>query len=206
MRLCIFAYTDPWRDSALESDIIYHEYMHGISNRLTGGPSNNRCLKTVQAKAMGEGWSDMAGLMLRTTPSDRRDMQFGVGGYVRNKFSIRPWPYSSDKSVAPQMYSDIPGLPNHSMGAVWATMLFEVYWNLIGDYGFDASWLHGVGGNNIMMQLITDGLKLQRCSPTFIVARDAILLAAKENYGSDDFMPCLIWDGFARRGLGLNAN
>eukprot|EP01083_Nonionella_stella_P052450 139132_1 len=205
MRMYIWTYTTPWRDSSSASDVIYHEYMHGISNRLTGGPSASRCLRTVQARGMGEGWGDMTGLMLRTQGSHNRDMKFGVGGYLTNKQSIRPWPYCSNKKVSPQMYSYIPKLHNHSKGAVWATMLFEVYWNLIDEYGFDSSWLHGHGGNNMMMQLMTDGLKFQPCSPTFIDARDAILSAAQENYGSDDFLPCLIWDGFARRGLGCNA-
>jgi hypothetical protein len=41
-----------------DGDIVLHEYGHGVSNRLVGGPSNTSCLGGVQAGAMGEGWSD----------------------------------------------------------------------------------------------------------------------------------------------------
>ena len=34
----------PFRDGSLESGIVIHEYGHGISTRLTGGPANSGCL------------------------------------------------------------------------------------------------------------------------------------------------------------------
>ncbi len=52
----------PDRDSDLDNGVIAHEYGHGISNRLTGGPSNVSCLNsTVHLEHMGEGWSDYFG-------------------------------------------------------------------------------------------------------------------------------------------------
>ena len=39
----------------LDNGIIVHECGHGISNRLTDGPSSSGCLSNV--KQMGEGWS-----------------------------------------------------------------------------------------------------------------------------------------------------
>lgn len=48
---------DPFqRDGDLDNVIIAHEYGHGISNRLTGGPSQAGCLQNEEQ--MGEGWSD----------------------------------------------------------------------------------------------------------------------------------------------------
>eukprot|EP01083_Nonionella_stella_P140453 430752_1 len=206
MRMYIWTYAKPGRDSSFNSDIVYHEYMHGVSTRLTGGPSNVWCLRVDQSAGMGEGWGDFFGLMLRTKVGMNRTMKFGVGGYVANKFTIRPWPYSSDKKVAPQMYNMIGSLHAHSKGAVWATMLFEVYWNLVDGYGFDPAWLHGSAGNHMMAQLVLDGMKLQPCTPKFTDARDAILKAADESFAGDDWLKCLIWDGFASRGLGVNAD
>ncbi|MEN0007021.1 MAG: M36 family metallopeptidase, partial [Bacteroidota bacterium] len=69
--------------------------------------------------------------------------------------------------------------------------------------GFDEDFYHGTGGNNIAMQLVLDGLKIQPCSPDFIEARDAILTADSINY--DGAHQCLIWETFARRGLGASA-
>ncbi|HMG16389.1 MAG TPA: M36 family metallopeptidase, partial [Saprospiraceae bacterium] len=43
------------RDGSLDNAIIAHEFTHGISNRLTGGPSSAGCL--TSGEQMGEGWS-----------------------------------------------------------------------------------------------------------------------------------------------------
>ena len=41
-----------------EADIVYHEYTHGLSNRLVVDANGNSTLGDVQAGAMGEAWSD----------------------------------------------------------------------------------------------------------------------------------------------------
>src|SRR5690606_17729570 len=48
-----------------------------------------------------------------------------------------------------------------------------------------------------------DGLKIQGCSPTFVISRDAIIAADQLLTGGDN--RCLIWTTFARRGLGFSA-
>ena len=42
------------------------------------------------------------------------------------------------------------------------------------------------------------------CSPGFVDGRDAILLADELNYGGRHY--CAIWDAFAGRGLGVDAD
>ena len=37
----LFNYTSPGRDGDLDNQIMVHEYGHGVSNRLTGGPANS---------------------------------------------------------------------------------------------------------------------------------------------------------------------
>ena len=49
--------TNVRRDGAMETDIIVHEMTHGITNRLTGG-GTARCLQTLEAGGLGEGWGD----------------------------------------------------------------------------------------------------------------------------------------------------
>ena len=83
-------------------------------------------------------------------------------------------------------------------------MLWQMYWQLVDEYGFDPDFYHGTGGNNIALQLVMDGLKLQPCDPGFVEARDAILLADEvNNKGANQ---CLLWDAFAKRGLGVSAD
>ena len=50
------------------------------------------------------------------------------------------------------------------------------------------------------IQLVMDGMKLQACSPGFQDGRDAIFAADVLNY--DGIHECLIWEVFARRGMG----
>jgi hypothetical protein len=85
-------------------------------------------------------------------------------------------------------------------------MLWEVYWNLIDRYGFNAD-LYGAwssGGNNLALQLVMDGMKLQVCRPGFVDGRDAILMADVALTGGAN--RCEIWRGFTKRGLGASAN
>ena len=91
----------------------------------------------------------------------------------------------------------------HGVGFVWCTMLWDLSWALIDEYGYDTDLYNGTGGNNIAMALVIEGLKLQPCNPGFVDGRDAILQADQMLYGGAN--ECLIWQVFARRGLGASA-
>jgi extracellular elastinolytic metalloproteinase len=199
------------RDSDLDAGIITHEYGHGISNRLTGGPTVTGCLSN--AEQMGEGWSDFFGITLTAQQGDNPLVQRGVGNYVifegRDGDGIRPTPYSTDMDVNPSTYAFVanPAISQpHGIGYVWATMVWEMYWNLVDRYGFNPniydSWQ--TGGNNLALQLVIDGLKFQPCRPGFVDGRNAILQA--DTALTDGANQCEIWRAFAKRGLGVNAN
>lgn len=194
-------------DSDFDNGVVAHEYGHGISNRLTGGPSTSACLSNQEQA--GEGWSDWFALVMTHVPGDQADDPRPIGTFMVNEPTdgpgIRNFPYSRDMNVNPLTYNDIKTLSiPHGVGHVMATMLWDLYWDLIDQYGYDADLYHGTGGNNIAMQLVMDGLKLQPCSPGFTDVRDAILLADAVNNGGAN--ECLIWKAFARRGLGFSAD
>ena len=195
------------RDSDFDNGIIAHEYGHGISNRLTGGGGNSNCLGgTEQA---GEGWSDFWTLVLGAKISDTPMATKGVGNYVTfnpiNGPGIRNFPYTTDLAVNPQTYADIAGtnVP-HGVGEIWMSMVWEVYWELVTKHGFDPDLYNGTGGNNLTIQLVIDGMKMQNCRPNFVQARDAILMADMVNNGGAN--QCEIWRGFAKRCLGVDAD
>lgn len=196
-------------DGTLDNGIIAHEYGHGISIRLTGGAFNSGCLNN--AEQMGEGWSDYFGLILTMKEGDTPEQRRGIGtfaiGQPTDGNGIRPAPYSTSFAINNFTYgaTNNPGLSQpHGVGFVWATMLWDLTWDLIDEYGFDPDFYEGTGGNNIALQLVVDALKLQPCSPGFVDGRDAILLADQlANNGENQ---CLIWNAFAKRGLGLSAD
>lgn len=193
-------------DGDFDNVIVAHEYGHGVSNRLTGS-SGVGCL--IYDEQMGEGWSDFIGMMLTTKPTDTGAQKRGVGTYVQREatsgLGIRPFPYSTDMVINPMTYDNIKSAAvPHGVGSVWCTMLWDLYWAMIDEYGFDPDIYHGTGGNNKAIQLMMDGLKLQGCHPGFVDGRNAILLADDINNGGAN--KCLIWKVFARRGLGFSAS
>jgi hypothetical protein len=195
------------RDGSLDNGVIIHEYGHGISNRLTGGPTHTACLQNVEEA--GEGWSDYFALVLTAKPGEVGAQARPIGTWLFNQApdgsGIRPWPYSTDLSVNPSHFTSIQGVSvPHGVGTVFATMLWDMYWNLVDRYGFDPDLYDGDGGNNMALQLVIDGLKLQPCSPSFVESRDAILQADVLDYGGAN--QCAIWAAFAKRGLGVSAS
>ena len=136
----------PDRDSDLDSGVIVHEYGHGLSNRLTGG--NVGCLDNPEktpgvpdGEQMGEGWSDFLALALTARSEDTATTSRGMGNYVvfegPNGVGIRPTPYTTDMTVNPATYQDVIddagttlSIP-HGVGYVWASTIWEVYWNLV---------------------------------------------------------------------------
>jgi len=209
MQMFIWNQTSPDRDGDLDAGIVLHEYGHGISIRQTGGPGNSSCLSN--SEQAGEGWSDWQTIIYTAKSGDTGATRRGVGTYVLGQpvdgNGIRAYPYSTDMGIDPRTYADTQtATVPHGVGSIWTATIWEVYWNLVDQYGFNpdfyADWSQG--GNLLAMQLVNDGLKLQPCSPGFVDARDAILAADQALTGGAN--QCLLWEGFAKRGLGFSAS
>jgi hypothetical protein len=210
----------PEIDGEIDNTIPTHEYTHGISNRLVGGPQNVTCLQNLEQ--MGEGWSDWYALMITQNwpaSSVSGDHNRTIGSYASGydtviNVGIRTYPYSTSIAVNPWTYdslarlrlSGIPLSPDpHTVGEIWCEMLWNLTWKLVDDYGIGNNIFNSTqtGGNNIALSLITEGLKLTSCSPGFVDGRDGILKADTTLYGGKYSNE--IWRVFASRGLGYSA-
>jgi uncharacterized repeat protein (TIGR01451 family) len=205
-------------DACYDNGVIIHEYAHGVSIRLTGGPSNTGCLPDFdddgndfpdRGEQMGEGWSDFFGMAFTTRPEDDGVQPRGIGTYLLNetadKKGFRNYPYSTDMNINPLIYNDIKTLSvPHGVGSVWATMLMDMYWKFIELYDFNPDWTNTASGNYKSCFLIMEAMKLQPCRPGFVDGRNAILEADNIHFGG--IHAKLIWEVFARRGLGMNAD
>lgn len=206
MQMFLWNRTTPNRDGDFDSGIIAHEYGHGISTRLVGGPGTNALGGSEQ---MGEGWSDFFGLMLTMKAGDIGTDGRGIGTYALGQPTtgdgIRPTKYSTNRSINDTDYADINGLAvPHGVGYAFATILWDMTWALIDQEGFDADFYNGTGGNNVAMALVIEGLKNTANNPGFVSGRDGILQADKDLY--NEKYKCLIWKAFAARGVGRDAN
>src|SRR5690606_21764730 len=153
------------------------------------------------------GWSDCIGLMT-TFQAHYCSVPLGIGTYASFEPTdgpgIRPFRYSTDMAINPATYDTIKAgvtIP-HGVGTVWASMIWDMTCMLVDDYGIDDT-IGGTGGNNLALQLVMDGMKMQQCNPTFVQARDAVIAADVANNGGAN--RCAIWEVFARRGLGASA-
>jgi Zn-dependent metalloprotease len=220
MQMYVWTAATPDRDSDFDNGIIAHEYGHGVSNRLTGGPANSSALNNQQSGGMGEGWSDFFALMLTQRPTDLPGDRYGIGTYAINQppngTGIRSFPYSYDMAINPMTFANYgtgggQSTAVHFAGARWCSALWDMNWLLIGKHGYDPDLSTGYApgggpasaGNKLTMRLVIDAMKLQPANPSFIQARDAILAADLALTGGQNRRE--IWAAFARRGLGASA-
>lgn len=214
MQMYLFTSTTPNRDGDLDNGVIVHEYGHGLSNRLTGGPANSSCLSN--AEQGGEGWSDYLALMMTTNWATAqvtdgalsRPMGTYVLGQATTGAGIRNHPYSTNMAINPWTYADLAGSGGevHVIGEIWCTALWEMTWEMINQDGINPNLFNpaGTGGNTAAMKLVIEGMRLQPCSPGYIDARNAILKADTLFYGAK--YSCSIWKAFAKRGMGQGAS
>jgi uncharacterized repeat protein (TIGR01451 family) len=181
-------------------------YALGIADRLTGGAEDVACLDN--AEAMGVGWGDFFALATTAKATDDGALPRGIAAYVNGQDvdgrGIRTFPYSTDMEVSPRTHADVNNGSTFDIGEVWASTLWDMYWAMVDEYGFDADFTNMASGNALAMRLVIEGMKEQPCSPGLIDGRDAILAADQAITGGANF--CIIYGAFARRGFGFNAD
>jgi hypothetical protein len=167
---------------------------------------------------MGEGWSDFWALMLTQKSAAETIDGRGAGNYAlglpADGAGIRRFRYDfdiADINLATFENYGIPAFPTpasiksvevHDVGELWCSALWDLNHLLIQKYGFEPNVFNSTSsaGNIKTLHLVMNGLKIQPAAPTFIEARDAILLADQLLYGGANQFE--IWTAFARRGLG----
>ena len=215
---------NPPLDGDLDNGVVVHEYTHGISNRLTGGPATVSCLSNAEKGS--EGWSDYFALMLTTnwatTAISAGNIPRTVATYANAESpsggGFRNYPYTTSIVTNPLTYAHLgitgspwlfgDGAAVHNIGEVWCNALWEMTWGIIQQansispnlYSFSLS---NNGGNSIALKLVMEGMRLQPCSPGYLDARNAILTADLNLYGGRHL--CAIWTAFAKRGMGYSA-
>ena len=180
-------------------------------------------------RAWAKAESDFYALCLLSDPADDPNGVYAAGAYSSRMlsgsvdtnyyFGIRRYPYCTDLNKNPLTFKDIDpyvasphtGVPLsprysasnsnssevHNQGEVWCMMLWEVRAALIAKYG-------GAAGNDRILQLTTDAMKLCPANPNFVQSRDAILQADLVDYAGVDSTE--IMTAFAKRGIGVGAN
>jgi hypothetical protein len=193
-----------------EADVVYHEYTHGLSNRLVVDGNGDSTLGPIQAGAMGEAWSDWYAMDSLVAQGLFRDTNAAgdlrVGQYVgAGQDLIRSQPLDCPVGSTAAAchgtpgagpggytygdYGKIIGQPEvHADGEIWGETLWD---------------LRGALGQNTTELLVTRAMLLSPSNPSMLDERDAILQAdAVFRNGRDTNR---IWSVFAARGMGFFA-
>jgi extracellular elastinolytic metalloproteinase len=194
------------RHTAFDADVVFHEFVHGVTNRLVGGRMNDSALRQPQSRGMGEGWSDYFALTIQNYGKPNEKVVTG-DWVVNNPQGIRMHPYDSNYpgnfgSLGRREYRE-----EHNIGEIWCATLMQMNRN-IGEALGDRNRGHQIG-----WQIVVDGLKLTSANPSFLDARDAILralddlLAAGKLSQSDRAkVRKAAWQAFSKFGMGPNAD
>lgn len=137
-------------DAALDSDVVFHEYGHGLTWRMIGGMTG------PLAGAVGEGASDVTAFLIN---GDDR-----IGEYASSSpFGIRRNPYGE----YPLTYAAVTGGEVHNDGEIYAAAMWRVLQNYLA-VGLTADALMGD---------FVDGMNYTPSSPAFEHMRDGLLMA-----------------------------
>jgi extracellular elastinolytic metalloproteinase len=192
-----------------EADVVYHEYTHGLSNRLVVDAGGNSTLTGPQAGAMGEGWSDWYALDFLV--SQRRVVDTAeagdlrVGDYVgvgKDLIRTQPLdcPVGTTSAKCPGLqgkaggytygdFGQIVGRPEvHADGEIWGETLWD---------------LRRAIGSRAARSLVTRAMELSPANPSYLDMRNAILQADAIQGGRRN---ARIWRVFAKRGMGYFAS
>jgi hypothetical protein len=184
-------------DGSLDSEVIIHEYTHGVSARLLRGYGS------FQTSSMGEAWSDFFALEFTVPEGAPPDGHYATAEYLFQSFGpgLRTRPYSTNMEINSLTFADLGrviSLPEvHADGEIWVEALWEMRANLIRQFGEKE-------GRRRARLLVIDGMKLSPPAPSYINARDAILMADRVDF--DGASQAQIWEAFAKRGMGILAH
>ncbi len=209
------AFYAPCVDGDFDMTVIAHEYTHAITNRMIAGPKSG----FSSPQGMSESWSDLMAVEYLAehgyAPSGMRG--FTIGEYVTQDpiAGIRNY----NMTASPLNYSsvdyDFVGLQVHASGELWSATNFDIRAAMIAKYGegtpaLQKSCANGstpvtqCPGNRRWVQLVFDSFLLM-AQPllSMVDARDALLAADFIRFDGADLD--LMWNAFAKRGLGENA-
>ena len=150
MQMYLWNRSTPNRDGDLDSDIVWHEYGHGLTWRMIGSMSG------PLAGAIGEGMGDTLAIYV-----NRNDV---MGEYSYNApGGIRRFPYTN----YPNTFSDVTGSSVHADGEIYAATM----WRLL------ALWEAAGYTQDQLFDYVVDGMNYTPARPSYEDMRDGILAA-----------------------------
>jgi hypothetical protein len=164
------------RDGDVDTDIVWHEYGHGLTWRMIGA------MNGLPSSAIGEGMSDVLSVIINDDPI--------VGDYSASApAGLRSESYEGYSRT----YGDVTGSEPHFDGEVYGAIGWDLWKN------YKAASL---GRSDILTDLV-GGMNFTPAGPNFQEMRDGILMGLTASGHAD--RACMVWDSFAQFGVGVGA-
>lgn len=192
-----------------DAEVVYHEYTHGLSNRLVLYPDGTSGLSNQQGNSMGEGWSDWYALDFLNNQGFKPDTA-AIGDVVMGAITfngmLRSQPVDCPVGAPSPCVDAFPGAAGpggytygdfgkvvdgpevHSDGEIWLETLWQLRQTL---------------GAVVAETLVTRGMELSPPAPSFLDMRNAIIQADLVNFAGAN--EAALWSIFAERGMGYFA-
>ncbi len=193
------------------ADVVFHEYGHGLSNRLVVDAGGVSGLNELQPRSMGEAWSDWYALdylINKDLEADTAaDGDVLMGRWVTSGGTIRTQgidcPVGSTSAACPGTATAGPGGYTYGdYGKIWAGGGPQVHSD--GEIWAQTLWdLRTAIGSKKAQSLITRAMELSPAEPSFLDMRNSILQADLVVNGGKQQKK--IWTVFAARGMGYFA-
>jgi extracellular elastinolytic metalloproteinase len=193
-----------------EADVVYHEYTHGLSNRLVIDATGNSTLGGGQAGSMGEAWSDWYAMdflvgqgQFVDTPTDG---ELRVGQYVgAGEDLIRTQPMDcSVGSTSPSCHGTPGAGPGGYTYGDFGKIIGQAEVHADGEIWGETLWdLRNALGQTTTEGLVTRAMELSPSNPSYLDMRNSILQADVVDNGGRNHDA--IWAVFAHRGMGFFA-
>ena len=204
---------EPVRHSALDAEVVFHEFTHAVTRRAVGRSLNTNPLRRPQSKALAEGWSDYFALTILNCYFDL-DLTKIMTWVSHSETGVRRPPYDDDfprnigvpdgdQGGAFAKINSFHFTEPHEIGKIWCATLMKMNRELITVFG-DKTMGHRIG-----WQLVFNGLLKLSANPSFIQARDEIIgTIARLSLADDkkDEVRRAVLKSFAFFGLGPNAS
>ncbi|MDQ3870464.1 MAG: M36 family metallopeptidase, partial [Chloroflexota bacterium] len=190
-----------------DASVVFHEYTHGLTNRLVGNGSG---LNALQSGSMGEGWSDWYALdylvfnSFETDTAAPGELKTGRHSFPPNGVRTEATDCPVGASVASCPGTAAAGSGGYTLGDIGKVgAAGSVHAN--GEIWAQTLWdLRNAVGSDVARGIVTGGLRLSANNPSFLTMRDSILQADRTSYGGAHYNA--IWQVFAARGMGYNAS
>jgi len=169
-------------DYAKEDDVIYHEYMHLVTEYITDSGLDASWVYYNETDAMDEAFSDYFGASFAGSPLMGEYVKIGQGSLrnIYNSYTMSDWDGQSPDKWS---YSD-----HHNGSQIFSGALWDLHQQL---------------GQNIADIIAFEGLSnLDQATPTFLDGREAIIAADNASSSYNGVHVPTIMNVFAARGIG----